>query len=435
MKVQIEELSQVARKVQVELPAEMVSEELEKAYKELKKRAQLRGFRPGKAPRFLLERYFGEQVRDQVSSQLIEDSFGRVLSEHELRAVGRPRVEEVDLKPGQEMRYTVMVEVLPRIELGEYKGLELPEMEVNVTDEDISARIEEIREMFARLEDLEEERPAQEGDFALLRTQTWVGEERIGPPQGDEQLVELREGSLDERVYKAVLGLRPGEEVRVPYSFDADHRDPKLAGKEGILEVKLEKLRKKVLPELDDAFAQRLGEYSDLEQLRAGIRAELEEEQRRRIEAQASSALVDQLLKLHDFEVPETLVALQMESMLRDATRRMMLHGLREKEARSTLAQMRERYRDSAVRAVRSSLILQAIAEKEGLEVTDEVLRRSLERIARETGRDLSQVERVYNRPEALEGLKESIREELALDFLKQGAKMLARKDQQGSEK
>lgn len=435
MKVQIEEISEVKRKVQVELPPEVVSEKLEQAYRDVGKNAHLRGFRPGKAPRAILERYFGEHIKDQVSSQLIEDSFGKIISEHELRAVGRPAVEEVDLKPGGEMRFTVTVEVIPRIDLKDYKLLEVPQMELRVTDEEVSARIDEIREMFAKLEDVEEDRPTQEGDFVLLLNRFVVEGRLRGPEGGQEQVVELRQGTLEDRIYKALLGLRPGEEVQVPYRFQENHADSSLAGKEGILEIKLGKIRKKVLPDLDDSFARRLGEYTSLEELRLGIRKELEEEARRKIEAQTKEAIVDQLLKLNEFEVPESLVALQIESMMREAKRRLVGHGMKEEDTGALMAQMRERYRDSALRSVRSSLILQAIAEKEGLEVTEEILRKSMERIARETGRDFSQVEKLYQRPEAMESLKESVKEELALDFLRQGAKMVAIKNKEESGK
>lgn len=435
MKVQIEEISQVRRRLQVEVPAEVVSQELEKAYKEIGKNAHLKGFRPGKAPRAILERYFGEHVRDQVSSRLIEDSFGKIVSEHDLRAVGRPAVEEVNLEPGRDMRFTVAVEVLPRIELKDYKGLKIPKRPLQVTDEEVSARIEEIREMFAKLEDVKEERPAQEGDFVMLIHRAILDGQPQGPESGQEQVVELRKGALEKRIYKAILGLRPGQKVQVPYRFPEDHTDRRLAGKEGMLEIKLGKLRRKVLPELDDAFARRLGEYAGLEELRAGIRKELEEEARRKIDAEAKEAIVEQLLKLHEFEVPESLVALQLESMLNEARRRLVVHGVGEKETVALMAQMRERYRDPAVRSVRSSLILQAIAEREGLEVTEEILRSSLERIARQTNRDLSQVERIYKNPEAMESLRESITEELALDFLRQGAKMVETNLEEQSDK
>jgi trigger factor len=430
VKVQIEEISGVKRKVLVELPAEVVSEKLEQAYKDVGKNAHLKGFRPGKAPRAILERYFGQHIKDQVSSELIEDSFGKIISEHELRAVGRPAVEEVDLKPGQDMRFTVTVEVIPHIDLKDYKGLEIPHKDVQVTDEEVSARINEIREMFAKLEDVEEDRPAREGDFVLLLSRFLVEGQVQGPEGGQEQVVELRQGALEDRIYNAVVGLSSGEEVQVPYRFQENHPDRRLAGKEGVLEIKLGKIRKKVLPELDDGFARRLGEYAGLEELRAGIRKELEEEARRKIDSEIKEAIVDQLLKLHDFEVPESLVSSQIETMVREAKRRLVVHGMREEETTALMAQMRERYRDPALRSVRSSLILQAIAEKEGLEVTDEILRESMERVARETGRDLSQVKKIYQRPEAMASLKESVTEELALDFLKQGAKMVARTEE-----
>lgn len=427
MKVQIEEISQVSRKVRVEVPAERVSERLDRAYQELKRTAQLRGFRPGKAPRSILERYFGEQLREQVGSQIIEETFGEVLKEHELRAVGPLMVEEVDLRPGQEMHYTVTVEVLPSIQVSDYEGLELPQKEVRVTDEQVSARIEEIRDLFARLEDVEEVRPVQEGDLVLLTYRVFVDGEPVGFQGGEEHVVELRQGALEERVYRALLGLEPGQKARVPHRVPPDHQDSRAAGKEGVLELTVGKIRRKVLPELDDAFARRLGEYANLEELRKGIRSELEEEERRKLDAETREAIVEQLLKRYQFDVPESLVRSQVEALVRNAQRRLVLHGLRKEQTGAFMEQMRERYRDPAVRSVRASLILQAIAEKEGLEVTEETLRQAMERIARDTGRDLPQVERMYRSQESLEGLRESVREDLALDFLKQRAKMVAR--------
>lgn len=429
MKVQIEEISNVKKKVQVELPAEVVTEKLEQVYKDIGKSAHLKGFRPGKAPRAILERYFGESVKSQVSSELIEESFGKIIAEHDIRAVGQPVVEELDLKPGQDMRFTVTVEVIPHIELKNYKGLEIPQLELRVTDEEVSARIDEIRELFARLEDVEEDRPAQEGDFVVLLSRFRVEGVDRGPGPRQEQVVELKQGSLEERIYRAIIGLRPGQQVQVPYRFEENHPDKKLAGKEGILEIELGKIRKKVVPELDDAFARKLGEYQGIDELKSGIRRELEEAARKKIEVETKEAIVDQLLKLHEFQVPESMVALQIESMVERAEMRLVAQGMKVEDTQALTAQMRERYRDSAVRSVRSSLILQAIAEKEGLEVTEETLRNGMERIARETGRDLSQVERLYEHPKAMESLKESLKEELALDFLRQEAKMVSRKE------
>lgn len=427
MRVQIEEINQVSRKVRVEVPAQRVSERLDKAYQDLKKTAQLRGFRPGRAPRSILERYFGEQVREKVGSEIIEETFGEVLREHQLKTVGPLTVEEMDLKPGQEMRYTVTVEVLPDIQVGDYEGLELPHREVSVTEEQVSARIEEIRDLFARLEDVAEPRPIQEGDFVSVTITSLVDGQRVGAEGGEERVLEVREGVLEKRFHDALLGLKPGEAASIPYRFPSDHPDKRAAGKEGALEVAVEKIRRKILPDLDDGFARRLGEYANLDELRLKIRSELEEEERRKLEAQTREVIVEQLLKRHQFDVPESLVNSQLEAMVRQSQRRLVVEGLGKEETEGILEQMRLRYREPAVRSVRASLVLQAIADKEGLEVTEERLQQAMERIARDAGMDLTQVKRMYEGQQRLEGLKESVREDLALDFLKQRAKMVAR--------
>ncbi len=426
MKVEIDDISSVKRKLRIEVPAETVSKEFERAYRSLNRTAKVKGFRPGKVPRSLLERYYGDQVRYEVTTKLIQESYGRSLEEHAIVPVSQPQIEELDIRPGEDFHYTALVEIKPRLDVSGYEGLEVVREELDVTEAQVASRLEEIREAFARLEDVEEQRPVQEGDFVLVEHRVLVGDEPTAE-QPQEQMLELVADRVEEKFLKALVGLKPGEEARVPHA-SPDHRDPKRSNQEGTLAMTVRAIRRKILPDLDDAFAKRLGDYGTLDELRSKVREEVEERERQRIRAAANEAVIEQLLQRIECEVPEALVEMQIQEMIRNTQRRLAVHGITLEQAGSDPEQMRMRYRESALRAVRTSLILEAVAQKESIQVTDDLLREAYERIARQTGREVGQVQDVYRDPSALEMLKGSVMEEKTLDFLRERAKMVDKK-------
>ncbi len=428
MKVEIEEISAVRRKLHVQVPADEVTAEFERAYRKLQRTARVKGFRPGKAPRSLLERLYGDQVRYEVTSQLIQETYRRSLDQNDITPVSQPDIGEVDVQSGADLHYTASVEIKPQVRVADYVGLEVESEPVQVTDAQVESRLEEIREMFARLEDMEEGHPVAEGDFVLALHRVVLAGQAQDAQGPEELMMEVRPQRMEEALFKALVGVGVGQTVTVPHRFPEDHPDPKLAGKDGALEVTVKAIRKRVLPELDDAFAKRLGEYETLDALRVKVREELEEGERRRIRSAQNESVIDQLLKANPIEVPEALVALQIEEMLRDARRRLAVHGITLEQAGGDSQQMRERYRDPAVKAVRTSFILEAIARQEGLEVTQEALEAVYERLARQSGRDIRQIREMYREPDAMASLKGSLLEEKALDFLIERATIKVKK-------
>jgi trigger factor len=427
VKVEIEDISSVKRKLSIEVPADLVSREFEKAYRELNRTAKMKGFRPGKVPRSLLERYYGDRVRYEVTSKLIQETYGKSLEEHAITPVAQPQIEEPDIRQGEDFHYTALVEVKPRIDVSGYEGLEILREEMLITGEQVETRLQEIREAFARLEDVEEQRPVQEGDFLLVQHRILLDGEPLSE-EPEERMLELVAGRVEEKLMKALVGLDPGQEVQVPHVFPPDDKDPGRANKEGILAVTVRTIRRKVLPELDDAFAKRLGEYGTLEELKNKVREKVEEREKQRVRSATNDAMIEQLLQRNEFEVREALVELQIEEMIRNTQRRLAVHGITLEQAGSNPEQMRARYRDSAVRAVRTSLALEAVAQKEAIHVTEDLLRGAYERIAGQTGRDVRQVEEMYRDPAALDMLKGNMLEEKALDFLRERAKMVDKK-------
>ncbi len=428
MKVEIEEISSVKRKLRVQVPADVVTQEFERAYGELRRTARLKGFRPGKAPRAVLERYYGDQVRYDVTARLLQDSYRKTLEDHELVPVAQPDLEETDVRTGQDFNYTAVVEVKPKVKIAEELGLKLERETVQVTDEQVETRLEEIREMFSRLEDVEGERPVQEGDVVLVQQRMLVDGEPVSGQEPQEQMLEVVPGRTEEGLLKALPGLRPGEEAQVPRDLPTDHPDATLAGRQGVLHVVVKAIRKKLLPDLNDEFAQRLGEYKSLEELKARVRRDLEEGEQQRIRASMNQAIIDQLVDKHPIEVPDAMVNLQVQEMIRSTRRRLAVQGLTLEQTGSSPEQLQARYRDSAIKAVRASLILESIALREGFQASEEALEEAYQKIAQQTGREVQQVKDLYRDPGALESLKGNILEERTLDFLRDTAKMVDKK-------
>lgn len=425
VKVEVADISAVRKKIHIHVPAEVVTEEVDKAYRALKRSVKLRGFRPGKTPRHILERYYGDRVRYDVTTKLIQETYPKSLQEKSLTPVSQPDIEDVEIRAGEDFQYTAIVEVKPQVEVSDYVGIEIEKQKgVPITEEKVQGRLDEIREMFARLEDLEEDRPVQEGDFVLVEHQVLMNGEPLTDKGPQEEVLELNPDRVEEWLLKAVVGMRLGEETEAPHTFASDHPDQRVAGKEGTIKIMIKRIQKKILPDLDDSFAQRLGEYTTLEELRAKVREELEEGERQRMRSALDEAIMDELLQRHSFEVPETMVELQIQQMIQNTRRRLVAQGLTLEQAGHSEEQMRVQYRDAALKAVRTALILEGIAKQEGMEVTEEDLGEAYQKISQRTGQATEEVKKVYEDPAALDALKGNLIEEKTLDFLREKAKM-----------
>jgi trigger factor len=279
--------------------------------------------------------------------------------------------------------------------------------------------------MFARLEDVTEDRPVNEGDVLLADHRWFVDGEPLGNGAPQEEMLEVRPERVGDELFKALLGLRPGDETRIPRKFSADHPDQKVAGKEGELHLTVKNIRRKILPDLDDSLAQRLGEYATLEDLKKKVREELEEAGRQRTISEMNEMLIEQLLERHPIEVPETMVELEIQRMIRNTQQRLAVHGLTIEQSGSTPEAMGVRYRGSAEKLVRTGVILESIARQEGIHVEEQDLNDAYKKIANQTGRDLKGVKGLYKDTAAIEAMKETLLQEKTLDFLRDKANIV----------
>ncbi len=420
MKVAVEDLEACKRRLQVEAPEDLVRQAWEEAYGRVGGQAKLPGFRKGHVPRNLLKLHFADEVRREVAQRLIPQVYRQALAEMKLHPVEDPDFHDVTLEEGAPLKFTAVVEIKPAIALGTYTGVAVQHRPVPVTDEDHEKTLEHLREQHAEFRSVE--RPAAVGDLVIVDyTLTPEGME----PRSEQGYAFLvgSQAVLPE-IDEAVIGLAAGGERETRIRFSDDHRREDLRGKGGVATVRVVEVKEKALPALDDEFAKGLGEYQTLEELKAAVRKELEAQRERESRRALEEKVVDALLAAHEFQVPEAMVLRQVANLVEHARERMRRQGVDPDQIKWDYEKLTEELRPGAVRAVRRALLLEAIAEKEGLAPAAADVEAEVEKIARASQRPAPAVRRLMEKSGDLEGLRYSLQEARSLDFLIQRARI-----------
>ena len=418
LKVEVENLSEVKRQLKIEVPSAAVTEEVDKAYRELGKRAKVKGFRPGKVPRSVLELYYHKQIEQEVSDTLVRRSLSEALKEKALEPVNLNWPEPLpQVLAGQDYRYRVEVEVNPEFTVEDYLGLELSAPEVEVSDAEVEARVEEIRQANAVLKPLPESREAQEGDFVVLDYQAYFAGKPVAGAKAEGTYVQVGSGNFNAEFERNLLGLTPGAETRFTVALPQDFANPLLAGKEVEFQVKIDDIKEKVVPDLDDAFAQNLGgNFQTLADLRAGVREDIIKVRERERQAYLENEVVDRLLGRTNFEVPPSLLSQEQESIVREQWERLSQQGMN--VSGMDPGKMLEVVKPLAERRVRTKLLLARLATQEGLEVDDAEVAATLARIAVNSGQEVAQVKKFYQEHDLLGALRRQLRQDKTMKLL-----------------
>jgi len=418
-KTNVAELSGSRRRIDVEIAAPRVQAELDRAFTLVGRQARLPGFRPGKAPRRVLERMFGDDVRREVLGRLVEESFHHAVHEHSLDVVGQPEIDAGGLVSGQALQYTATVDVRPVIDLTGLPALEAERPEVAVGDEDVERVIESLRESVAQLRPIEDRSVVEAGDVVTLNvTSRLDGGE---PMTRDGVLVEAGGGSFPLALERQLVGQQKGRRVSITVPYPEDYANAGLAGKSAEMEVEVLDLRAKELPSLDDDFARDHGHADSLAEMRAKLRADLERQETERAESHVRESLLEQLIAGIEFDVPLSLVDRRCDAMLMTLDLRLPEGAEREQ----AVAQLRERLRPRAEREVRADLLLDAVASREGVDVTDDDVAREIDAMATEDGQARERVRALYERPEARDALRARLRRQRAMEHVLSGARIV----------
>jgi len=418
MKASVEEISSIKRKISVEIPEDQVVKEVDSFYKDLGKKAKIKGFRPGKVPRNILERYFKDYVKAEVIQKLIEESYPKALSETELQPVSPPAIDPGAFEGGKPFQYSALVEIKPDIKLEGYAGLKLEGKKEEVTDEEVTQRMKALQNLHANLSTISEVRPIQAGDYVIVDYEAKVDGKPLEGGKAVDFTVEVGSGQFIPTFEEKLIGLRVEEEKEIEVSFPADYGYQKWAGKTVSFHVKTKEIKAKILPPLDDEFAKDLGDYSSLDELRAKLKGEIEKEKALALEQQLKDQAVNQLLEANPFEVPESLVEEQAKAMVSDTKLRLAAQGVVLKNLGVSEEKLQGDYRDMAQKQVKTFLILEKIANQEGITVTDEEADHRLKEISERMRQPFEKVKGYYEKNGLLPEVKAGILRDKTLNFL-----------------
>jgi trigger factor len=424
MKVQVEELSPIEKKLSIEVENSRVAEELTRAYTALGKQVKLPGFRPGKVPRRILEQRYREQVENEVFQRLVQSAWQEAVREHQVEQVGTPQItQSSSIKADAPFSFEARVEVKPRVEARDYTGLELPRTDTSVSDQEEDERLEQMRQSMARLEPIEGRDVAQAGDFATVDYEASIDGNPFPGRKAEDVTVELAPGELVESNVAALEGTRVGETRELDYTFPSDYRVEDVKGKTARFKFELKGLKKKVTPELNDELAKESGEAQSLDELRGKIRSELEQSKRNKARTDERDALLKALIARNDFEVPRSMVDRTIDNMLESRLSAMARMGMDPRRLNLDLSKLREDFREEATQEVKGALLIESISQKESIQVSDQDLDKKIADLAVEAKQPVSVVQNYFKGPEERKGLSYRLREEKTIEFLKAQAK------------
>jgi len=409
----------VKREISVEIPAQEVSRETEVIIQKYQKVARLPGFRRGHVPASIIRQRFKEDLNSDVVEALVPRYFRIEAEKLGMVPVSQPRVTDLHIHDGEPLRFKASFEILPEIQVEGYKELRAEHPEIVVKDEEVEEALANVREQHATFTSIEG-RPLADGDFAQASMDGRPeGDAAAKPVHMDEIMIEIAGKTTVPEFTENLRGANAGDTREFKVSYPEDTNDKRLAGKTFVYTVKIQAIKQKNLPELNDDFAKELGEFTTLDDVRRKIRENMEAERKHTVEREAKDKLVAELVRRNDFEVPEALIDRQIDMRLERGLRALAAQGMKMEDLKKMdLPRLRAGQRDQAVEDVKSSLLLGRISELEGISVSEQELNHELEALARQSKQTPEAVRARLTQDGGLDRIRNRIRSEKTLDFL-----------------
>ncbi|MBD0354582.1 MAG: trigger factor [Rubrobacteraceae bacterium] len=412
-------------RLDVEVPPDAVRQGVEAKVRELGRKVRVPGFRPGKAPRRVIENHLG---RDYIYMEALQEElpgwYSQAVVETDLRPIDRPEIhfdEPLDEKEG--FKFSATVAVRPEATLGGYKGLEVPKREVEVSDEQVGEQLEQMRGQFATLAAVED-RPVQEGDFVIIdfRGERLATGEPLEGGEAEDYMLEVGRGELLEDFEKNLVGTNAGERKQFGVTFPVDYAEESLRGQSVLFHVNVKEIKERDLPPLDDEFAKEASEFETLEELRAAVREQLEEAARQRVEGEFRGRVLDAVAEGAEVEVPEVMVHEKAHEMVQSFERSIRAQGIEPEQyyqlAGASHADLEERVRPDAEDTVKKELVLDAVAAAEGIEADEEQVMHEIGHLAENSERSAEELAETMRQNGTYALLEEEISRQRALDYL-----------------
>lgn len=406
-------------KLEITIEAEKFDNAIKKVYFQNAKYFNIPGFRKGKAPQNIVEKYYGKEIfYEDAFNDVVPAEYEKALEENKIDAVSKPEIDVVTMEKGQDLVFTAVVQTKPEAKLKKYKGIEIEKIEYNVKDSDIENELKDMQDKNSRLVTVED-RAAQKDDTAVIDFEGFVDEIPFDGGKSDNYNLVLGSHSFIEGFEDQVIGMNIGEEKEINVTFPEEYFSKNLAGKPAVFKVKLNELKKKELPKLDDEFAKDVSEYDTLDELKQSIKEKLEKQFKDREKYEKEDAAVRELLKELEVDIPSGMIEMEVENMMRDMEQRMSYQGLKMEQylkmMNKTEEQFKKEYEPQALDAIKSRLAIEVVIKSEKIEATDEEINAKIEEMAANYGKEPKELQENAN---IRDYIKNGIENEKAMEFL-----------------
>ncbi len=406
-------------KLEITIEAEKFENAIKKVYFQSAKYFNIPGFRKGKAPQNIVERYYGKEIfYEDAFNDIVPDEYENAINENNLVAVSKPTIDVVQMEKGQDLIFTAIVSIKPEVKLGKYKGIEIEKIEYNVKDEDVEKELKQMQDKNSRLVTVED-REAIDGDTAIINFEGFVDGKAFEGGKAENHELVLGSHSFIEGFEEQVVGMKIGEEKEINVTFPKEYFSKDLAGKPAVFKVKLNELKKKELPELDDEFAKDVSEFDTIEELKNSIKEKLEKQNKDREKYEKEDAVVKVLMDEMKVEIPSGMIELEVENMMKDMENRMAYQGLKMEQylkmLNKTEEDLKKEYEPEAINGIKSRLALEAVIKAEKIEASEDEIKAKIEEMAANYGKEASELQKNEN---IKKYIKQGIENEKAMEFL-----------------
>lgn len=386
MSLQVEKLENNTAKLTIEVPAEEFDKAIMKAYQKNKNKFNVPGFRKGKVPYAMVEKMYGAAVfYEDAANYVIPDAYANAATESELEIVARPDINVTQIEKGKPFIFEAEVTLKPEIKLGKYKGVKVEAMDTTVTDEDVQAELDKVKEQNARLV-AADDKAVEDGDQTTIDFEGFVDGEAFEGGKGEDYPLTIGSHSFIDTFEEQLIGKKVGEEVEVNVTFPEEYQAKELAGKPAMFKVTIKEIKVKEYPEIDDDFAQDVSEFDTLDEYKADIKKNLEDKKTQEAEADKESKVIEAIVKDSEMDIPEKMIEAQAQQMLEEFAQNIAMQGISFEQylqfTGATVDQLREQVTPQAKARVESSLVLEAIVQAEKIEATDEEFDEEVKKMA-----------------------------------------------------
>ncbi len=425
MDVKVEELNGLTRKVTITLPADEVQGKIEKAYAKLQKEAKMKGFRRGKVPRSVIVKTYKPQVEAEVGEKLVQETYFDIIEKQDFDPVVHPEIDEPAFNDDGSFTYVAKVDVRPDFELGEYKGLEIEDVDTSVEEAAVDFELTRIQREMAALKNVEDRAVAMD-DVVVIDYQGYHKGNPMKQVKNEDFTVDVGKGQMDPEFEAKLIGMKRGEEASHEVEFPEKHPNPILAGKKVEFRIKVKDVKERVLAEIDDEFAKDVNEkFETLDDLKSMIKERLEADKKSAADGELNDRLMKKLLDVHKFDVPERLVRFEVEQMIKQTEEQLEKSGMNLEAAGLNREELAKNNEPIAIQRVTGDFILKKIAEVEEIKVKDEDLDRAFKRIGDQYSMPVDRVKEFFKSRDDLLPLMNEVLNEKILNFLKQEATLV----------